>query len=518
MKIKFLSYAVAAALAASAGSAFALAPGSTINLTVNISGSSAQDGALEQMFLLPAAGVCAAGTADVYRFTGDNNHRLTSCTLANAAPVPAALRGLNVMLRKASNGGSGNGVQPVADGTNVGQASYTAANFTAANCPGAAGTIHTCNYAPSLDNVFPDAGISDEEAALFGATPAQLANLTAQSQAGVIFGIPVTLNLRNALQAAQGLTVGSDLETQMPTLSKTLITGIFSGVITDWSQVLDKDLHPLTSATGDVANAGLSIPSNTSIFIDRRVDSSGTQHGARVYFLNDPCTPGPTQPTAVVQFVGPTDGSSAATGGACNPAAGTVNAGSGAGDVAACMNTNNSLGNWAIGIEGLDVQPKIATLNTVTPGDDGYRFIKINGVSPNLVNVEEGRYDYYMENSIQWRSGPGLVNASAPALSGNPLALMQLVATQEASPTVIKAIDGVFKINQDNVTNGGAYTAFMALPTVGTNTPPTIAPGSTPTQQMAAVLANPVAAYTKSPTGVTNNCQPPVSAFPTAPF
>ncbi len=517
MKIKFLSYAVAAALAAGAGSAFALPPGSPINLVVNISGSSAQDGAIEQMFLLPATGVCVAGTADVYHFTNDNNHRLTSCTLNNAAPVPAALRGLNVMVRKASNGGSGNGVQPVANGTAVGQASYTEANFTAANCPGAAGTIHTCNYTDSQDSVVPDAGLSDEEPALFGATPAQLANLTAQSQAGVIFGIPVTLNLRNALQAAQGLTVGSDLETNMPTLSKTLISGIFSGTITDWSQVLDKNLQPLTSSSL-VSGAGVAFPAHTSIYIDRRVDSSGTQHGARVYFLNDPCTPGATQPTAVLQFVAPTDGSDATNGGACNPSAGTVNAGSGSGDVAACMNVNNTAGNWAIGIEGLDVQPKIATLNTVTPGDDGYRFIKINGVSPNLVNVEEGRYDYYMENSIQWRSGPGLVNSSAPALSGNALALMQLLANEEASPAVVKAIDSVFKINQDNVTNGGAYTAFMALPTVGTNTPPTITPGSTPTQQMAAVLANPVAAYTKSPTGITNNCQPPVPAFPTAPF
>lgn len=508
MKIKFLSYAVAAALAAGAGSAFALPPGTPIGLTVNISGSSAQDGAIEQMFLLSATGVCAPNTADVYRFTNDNNHRLISCTLANVAPVPTALRGMNVMVRKASNGGSGNGVQPVANGTIIGQASYTEANFTAANCPVTGpGNIHTCNYTDSQDSVVPDAGISDEEPALFGATPAQLANMTAQSQAGVIFGIPVTLNLRNALQAAQGLTVGVDDEVNMPTLSKTLITAIFSGNITNWSQVLDKNLQPITSSSL-VAAAGIPTPGNTSIFIDRRVDSSGTQHGARVYFLNDPCTPGAQAPTGVVQFVLPNDGSNASTGGACSPSTGTVNAGSGSGDVKVCMNTNHSLGNWAIGIQGLDVQPTIH--NPPQAGDDGYRFIKVGGVAPTLLNVEEGRYDYYMENSIQWRSGPGLTNPSAPALSGNPLALMQLIATQEASPAVVSAIDGTILLNQVAQT----YTGFMALPTVGTNAPTTPLPANT----NAAVLANPVATYTKSPLGTTNNCQPPVPAFPTAPF
>ncbi|MHB8621746.1 MAG: hypothetical protein ACYC9J_01475 [Sulfuricaulis sp.] len=517
MKIKLLSYAVAAALATGAGSAFALAPSATINLTVNISGSSAQDGALEQMFLLSGAGVCAKGTADVFHFTGNSNVRITTCTLASAAPVPTALQGLNVALRKASNGGSGNGVQPVADGTGVTQVDMTDPSFL--TCPGTypGGGIHTCNATTKpLLSVVPDAGISDEEPALFGATSAELGNMFAESQAGVIFGIPVTLNLRNALQAAQGISpIGSDDEAHMPTISKTLVSAIFSGNVTDWGQVLDKNLNPLTSATGDVHNAGLPIPTNTSVFIDRRVDSSGTQHGARVYFLNDPCTPSALQPTAVAQFVLPNDGSNATTGGTCNPAgniggitSGTVNAGSGGGNVATCLDTNNTDGNWAIGILGLDVEPKIATQNVVTPGDDGYRFIKLGGVAPDLLNVEEGRYDYYMENSIQWRTGPGLVSG-APAPTGNTLAMVQLIGTQEAAPAVISAIDGTFLLNQ----TPGANTAFMALPTVGTN-----APTSLTANTNAAVLANPVATYTKSPSGTTNNCQPPVAVFPTAPF
>lgn len=494
MKVKYLSYVVAAALAASAGSAFALAPSATINLTVNISGSSAQDGALEQMFLLTAADVCASGTADVFRF--DSNHRITTCKLASAAPVPTALQGLNVALRKSSVGGSGSGVQFVADGDGVQQVSLTDAAFLAC---GSGGGIHACGTASTFDNPAPDAGISDEEPALFGATSAQLANLSAESQAGVIFGIPVTLNLRNALQAAQGLTVGSETEANMPSLSKPLITGIFSGLITDWSQVLDKNLQPLTTSSL-VSGAGLSFPAHTSVYIDRRVDSSGTQHGARVYFLNDPCTPGFLQPTGVLQFVTPTDGTSATSGGTCNPTAGTVDAGSGSGNVATCMDLNNTDNNWAIGIEGVDVEPVIGT--------DGYRFIKVGGVAPDLLNVEEGRYDYYMENSIQWRQGPGLVTG-APAPTGNVLAMVNLVASQESSPSVIAAIDGVFLLNQ----SPGAYTGFMALPTVGTNAPTIPSPNTN-----AGVLANPVATYTKSPTGITNNCQPPVMAFPASPY
>ena len=179
----------------------------------------------------------------------------------------------------------------------------------------------------------------------------------------VTFGTPVTLGLYHALQDAQiasgklassckgtpgtnnprdaqGYSVS---EACMPSLSKAQIASIFSGNAVDWSE------FGLTNPAGDNA-----------IYVARRVVTSGTQTGARVFFLNDPCA------ASVVKFVNGNDGQSATAADACNAAApaGTVFEGSGSGNVEACVTNHERNHRWAISINSLEFP---AASNDTTP-------------------------------------------------------------------------------------------------------------------------------------------------------
>ena len=468
MKIRNLSYAVAAALSLGAGSAFAL-PLSQYNaadtLDVYVSGSSAQDGSLE----LYVDSVCKPGTLDIYRAS---NQRMMFCQIdgSTVSGFPAAPAFQKVLIHKSSAGGSGEGVQPVADQIALAAMSPSSTCDAGSSVTPAGGlptyTAHSCSALVTTNQV-PDAGISDEEPALFGASPSQLAKLQITSQDGVIFGIIASQNLRDALQKAQGLTVGADDEANMPNLTRQQIASMFNGGITDWTQVTDASGTPLPSV------AGVTPPVNTSVYITRRVSTSGTQTGTQVYFLNQGCL------ASVLPALSGNDGGSCGTN--------TVNEGSGSGNVVSCTNTNYSLNHWSIGLLGVENK---------AGASDHYRFIKVNGYAPTLLNVAQSKYDFVMENSVQWRNA-----ASGNALSGLKLNLMQAIATQNGSPTILSAVDG-------SIGQPWGGTGFMALITNG------YVPTLNPTA--AQVLANPVMTMTKSPAGSPNNCQPPVIYFPTS--
>ena len=144
----------------------------------------------------------------------------------------------------------------------------------------------------------PDIGVSDEEPAVLvaaGAASGDIAKLDSAPLNVVTFGTPVTLDLYHALQAAQIAsgspassckgTPGSNnprdaqgysvSEACMPSLSKGQIASIFGGHASSWSD------FGLTNPSGDNA-----------IYVARRVVTSGTQTGSRVFFLNDPCAAG----------------------------------------------------------------------------------------------------------------------------------------------------------------------------------------------------------------------------------
>ena len=97
--------------------------------------------------------------------------------------------------------------------TTTAAATFGTALSTYANvaCSNASGTVTT------LATTY--IGVSDVEPAFF---TNNTSNITAATSYALIFGVPVSLNVRNAMQAQQGLTVGSDTEANMPSLDRVL--------------------------------------------------------------------------------------------------------------------------------------------------------------------------------------------------------------------------------------------------------------------------------------------------------
>lgn len=479
MQTKLISTAIAALFVAAP--AFAATPAFDTATTHEfyLSGASAQEGQLRNYMRR----ACNTGTLTLYR---QSNQFAFHCE-ANQA-VTGTLTKPNIVVYKSSVGGSGNGTAPVANSSTlafmdiatIAGAGCSAASTIAAVAPIAPDTIGLPAYddktcAQTLLNKTPDAGLSDVEPALFkgsvvGLDDAAVANLAVSATNQLIFGVPVTTGLRNALQTAQiangtlaaSCVAGDETEACMPSLTKSQVTGIYTGSIFTWDQL------GLTNAS-DPYNA---------IWVARRVQSSGTQTSARVYFLNDPCVPNMSafQETPA----GPGVATNAAACSSADPfAAGYSNVfqGSGSGNVVTCMNAHDTNGRWAVGVLSTEFPAG-------TAGNLGYRFVKVDGSAPTLYNAANGNYQYVMEATMQWRN--------VPALAGDGLALATAIRDGFNSGVVVAAINsGLPQL----------YGQGGILGVPGANLPDNpITP--------AGVLLNPISAYTHSAGGSTNNCQP----------
>ncbi|MBI5462532.1 MAG: hypothetical protein HY941_10140 [Gammaproteobacteria bacterium] len=489
MNLNKISAAVTAALTGLvASTAFALpasqynsTPGDTLDVFVG--GASAQDNALERLF----RNACDVGTLDIFRTT---NQRVLFCRISNAGVAGFPVAGQKVAIHKTSVGGSGNGVQPVANQTNLAFIDMNAVKAGTITCSAAtsvaAETVAGVTFAGYTNNnncgsvgtrnAVPDAGISDVEPALVGASATEIANLDVSSQNAVVFGIPVTEALRNALQEVQGLTVGAEDEANMPSLTYAQLSSIYNGGIADWSQIV-------SSNGTDLPSAVTTAPSDTQVYLCRRVSTSGTQASFEVHMLRQRCVAG------VAGMLSGNDGGVVG--------AGTVNEGSGTGNVISCLNTHDQNNRWAVGLFSTE---NVET-NAVAGVNDGnvWRFIKMNGHAPTLLNVANGKYDFFTEQSIQWRN-----STSGNALSGLKLTLMNDIKVNAGSPSIIRALNNGF-------IHSWGDAGVMALITNG-HMPTTPVAGTPLTASD--VRANPVLTSTRSPQGAPNNCQPPVTYFP----
>jgi hypothetical protein len=410
MKTKLLAAAV---MAAGVNTAMALPPGTTPDLELFIGGASAQDKTLVEVI----TSLCD-DTPDIMSdsasFPG-SNHTAFFCTMSSAKVPGFPATGLKTLVYKRSKGGSAFGAAPV-------EAHDQVARMLVDNTCTPAGTNrYTCT---GTVNATVDAGITDIEPDAFrgpnlllagiggvvagdpGTAPmsaAQLSRLDKAPTAALTFGVVVTTNLRNALQTAQGLSSGSDEESQMPSLTKAQVASLFTGATSDWSE-----FKAMNAGTAFPLNSypGVTAPTTTSrVFVCRRTQGSGTQAVFNQYFLNQPC-----DSTSVVAKADNTPAS--ATNGTGNytsliGVSGTaVHWNESSGNVDACLNSLNTNGRWAVGIQSLE---KTQTY---------YRFVKINGVSPLLENVASGKYDELGITSFQW-----VKETEADGLAGNKLTL-----------------------------------------------------------------------------------------------
>ncbi|MFN0161860.1 MAG: hypothetical protein ACKVQQ_11560 [Burkholderiales bacterium] len=478
MKLKTLTGACLLAFAAP--SAMALNPATTAAATtvqIYSSGASALINSIGGLF----GTMCVAGTLDTYVRSG--NVRGYSCTIA---PGVSALAGRNVYFMYNADGGSGNGVYPIAKLVNSG-GTFSAdpaglrpqiVNPSTCTLTTTANT-YTCTTA-TLGDRWSDAGVSDVEPrmfafdlnkpAAFAATALEdfeLANMDVGSQFQVIFGIAATNNLYNDLATAQGLSTGAG---QVPSMSRTALISLLSGTLSDpssglgWQAIFTPGALPAGTAVSGPVNIG------------RRVNGSGTQSAANAYFQSYGCAP-----TANLL---PADAS------ATNPGSIVVNEGSGTSNVISFLNGRFLAGEYAIGLVSKENAPG---------GSDNWKHVAIDGVVPSRDNAKTGKYDYVVEQTMQWnnvyldsfRTAPVLGGGAGYALpagvsvadlknfltvfrtrSGNPLVLDSIAsaATKEGIAALVNFNEG-YIFNDPAVTPQGlANNKFVSRMTRNGNT------------------------------------------------
>src|SRR5215831_9556519 len=396
LKIKQLSLAVGSALAAGfAGHALALPPSAFDANTseVYMSGSSGQDPGIA----VAMARICLPGTLDQY--TDTSNFSAFFCS-ANPTIIPG-LTNSKIVLYKSSAGGSGNGVTPlIGAGTSLTFQSMATIKATPALCTSTATVAsvtitgdplgvpsylkETCSGTQTGAHV-PDAGASDEEPQWFADVTT---GVTGTTKNALVFGFAVTEVLYRALQTMQGLDATStandttglsstitgisslpirDNEFNMPSLSRTVLAGLFNGDVLSWTSLRGPAGQQMT-------------PTDATVYIARRVNTSGTQKWTQKFLFDGITDAGglatrcygaartplsATNPTST-SANGTTDcGNAGVNGNPNDPNFNPVFQGSGSGDVRNCLSAHNAGGRFAVGI--ISTESTYAN-QTTTPG------------------------------------------------------------------------------------------------------------------------------------------------------
>jgi len=466
-----LSSAVAAACGLLCGNASALAlsgytPGATDTLELRISGASAQDIALEKAIAL----MCDSGTLNGMSMTNQSFYycSITGGATKEGVTVLSSVTQTKLAVWKSSVGGSGNGIAPVATAGSLAFLNVTA--ITANTSYLSAATNVTSSVLPTYTmqtvqgagtsltaTAVTQVGLSDVEPALLGATTTNINLLTRSEGAHLTFGIPVTKTLRNQLQQDQGLTVGSETEANIPSLTRVQISALYKGDIANFREL---------SQNADTSNWLPSAPVNIAM----RNDGSGTTRTNNAYFGAE------TGQCVLNAKARATKSTGIATAAPCtaNSTSPIVIQASGSDVVLACLNNFQTNSKAAFGILSLETPTAAGTVG------ENVRFIKIDGQAPTLLNVANGKYGLWASVSYQYKS-----TLAAPALT---------------AATSLKALLGNANVLKDvNLTISQSFGSagdfgYLAAPT---------AVRALPVTSLASDLSSP---WTKSINGVQNNC------------
>lgn len=207
-------------------------------------------------------------------------------------------------------------------------------------------------------------GFTDVEPAVFTATGVLAKSYTANAATfSQVFGVGVSQPLYEALQAAQGLTVGSTTPANQPSISRAKLAALMNNNDFNNAKALGpKFLVPSTT--------------QTNITYCRRPQTSGTQAAAQLYFMANPVATGALGGALTIH--GPdADGATAEVVQGLDPVTFeptgntlTVAMNSGSSNVRTCLNTTTG---FAFGVLSAENNPIGST--------DTYRFVKISNVS-----------------------------------------------------------------------------------------------------------------------------------------
>ena len=417
-------------------SAYTAPTGATASnvVVINISGASVQDKAVQAIL---QNDILQAGTLKIFKDSyASNGNTGTSSTAdwggrwttfvgttgsvnQNGGTLPAGLANKTLVVNKRGAGGAGWGAIPLAEGIpinflNVAAALTSGATVyqdTTQSVPtyGVYAAEANGGQNPGIDTfqAVPDAGLLDTNPELQfrqntpqdlqqAITPQDISQLKKHITSQFTYGIPVSLGLFNALQAAQGLTVSANYGSALgkddytPTLSRNQVAALISGQIQTWDQLLING-QSLIQAAGNAA------PADHLVHVFQRIPGAGAPTLLNAYFLNQPYSPNAAALAVDNSPIGPAvniiDGNAEEETAFDDLANGTqiVN------DYVNQTPVNPTSGNkgWAIGVLSAD---RNANNSLTTAYSHNYRFVKIDGYTPTIKNVFNGTYGFYGQN------------------------------------------------------------------------------------------------------------------------
>ncbi len=498
------------ALAAQSASALDISSYDSSTVNVYLSGSTAVDSTILNTAIATVAplGLCQAGTVDVYYIgtASSYSNRMIFCSSSSGvtSSTGTLATGTKLAIFKESNVGSVNGVAPLyltAEGHPNGLSFINPALITDTNCPTTATvaataklgtyTNHSGCPATATVNANPTAGFADVEAAILktptnGGVDAKATStyLTPVGTLDQIWTILLTKNAYYALQAAEGYTSPSDLASNAPSLSREEIAGLLSGNTVSWSQL------------------GVSSPADDNVYLCRRDFGSGTEASFESEYLNERCS------SLTTQTIPSEDGQFVFAAGSGSGVRGCLQSFFSGGNITAYYEFDNPTtpappgyntpvlepgSQFAIGINNAEL-----TANNLTGAGDSFRAIAIDGAGPTVANVQNGVYPWFSTGvAYTISSGTGVPSGNPNIVRGALLAKLGHPAFTAVSNS---GYTGVLPWST-NSTVGDASPAGLYLATNPLTTIPS-------TSVYAAT--NPTNAFTKSSSGLVNNCDTPI--------
>jgi hypothetical protein len=403
--------------------------------------------------------------ADTYFNSGGSgtgkDYRAYACTLKTAIKnsYPA---GTPILLTKRDLGGSIYGVNPIAlqsdentmsvdnsggNCTSTGQqASATVASYTCANValkqaiagisdvePAIFSSVMTVGNTKTAINLPAGSDDSGNEWKVLSAKQLKLLNVGGANQ--TIFGVGVSIPLRNAMQQAQGLNVGSDAPTDVPSMPRAFYSSAVSGFV----QGGVANHAGWDALTGNPADNALQVN------ICRRANGSGTQASSNLVFLN-----AGTIDSTAAGGLAPLTANGVGVARSGHPIAILEN--SSTGTAITCLTTASTDNAYAVGIISFENDPGSAT----------WRFVKLDGAAPSQALARVGGYPYLVEASLQW------LNKGSGAPSGQVLGFLQNLRASLGSPAGIAALTDP-AAQRGVLAPPANYTGTCASQTAGSN-------------------------------------------------
>lgn len=434
-----LSMAVLAAMSSGAQAYNPATQAYAANAIIRVSGASAVDNAL---FDRVDQDMCQNNANKSYLFLsgkGVGNLGDYWGITCDATAASGYTAGTPILFLKRAAGGSGQGVGPVNSSTAIQFLNRT----TCAGGP----TSYTCT-AGGAD--VPNGGLSDVYPKAFedpinGGTGAAYNNLDATTLATQVFGVVVTKDLRNALQAMEfgetspcATSVDESVKEGvecMPSLSHQQVRSIFAvdgGALSSWDNL--QFINPTTGVAEGLASSPVTAAYRTAadfdplIHICRRIRGSGTQAQFQYEFLDNPSKNAvngslvPFSESGSDFFGGPVvwNGSGSSDTEDCLVAyqSGTtksiihldLNDPTELATVTSSINNDldpHGIGDhkvhaWAIGLMGTEKNNKL---------QKDYRFVKLDGNAPTIDSVAVGNYTDAYEASCQVRKNDNSLQA-----------------------------------------------------------------------------------------------------------